>query len=80
MTNFITIAVLVCQVGASHKFMCYDKGSGNLRENEIKTSVAMTYYKCNDSQLRVCDLDTKWDGCKFTLDDKSVAYSSYTCP
>jgi hypothetical protein len=80
MTSFITIAVLICQVGASNRLQCYDKGAENLRDNEVKTSVAFQYYKCSDNIYRVCDLDTKWDGCKFTMTDKKVVYSSYTCP
>lgn len=81
MASFITIAVLVCQVAApGKKLLCYDKGSENLRSTEVKSSAAFTYYKCSDSQLKSCDNDTKWDGCKFTMNDKTVAYSSYTCP
>lgn len=80
MTNFITIAVLVCQMGVSNKMTCTDKGTENLRDNEVKSSTLFQYYKCSDKQMKQCDLETKWDGCKFVMADKSVAFSSYTCP
>lgn len=80
MTNFITIAVLVCQMGASKMMLCSDKGTENLRDNEVKSSIIFQYYKCNDRHMKQCDLETKWDGCKFVMEDKSIAYSSFTCP
>ena len=48
MTNFITIAVLVCQVGVSNKRSCFDKVTENLRDNEVKYAVLFQYYKCSD--------------------------------
>lgn len=80
MTNFITIAVLICQVGASNKLLCFDKGSENLRQSDVKTSKALVFFKCEDRQYKQCDLETKWDGCKFILLNGTVAFSSYTCP
>lgn len=71
MTNFITIAVLVC-VGASNQLQCFDKGSENLRDNEVKSAVLFQYYKCSDKLYRSCALETKWGGCKFTLIDNKV--------
>lgn len=76
--GFLTVAVLVCTIvqhGSRHVLSCEDKGSTNIRIELILTKTPIQYMKCSKV---ACDL-TEWDGCKYTLKDKSVVYSSETC-
>lgn len=79
MTGFVTIAVLICQMSAGKPMQCYDKGTANLRGSEVQSFSKIEYYKCNTG-YKECNMETKWDGCKYSIKGKDVAYSSYTCP
>lgn len=76
--DFITIMILVCQLNAS-KLVCFEKGSSNLRASEVKVSKTVTYYKCTNKKYDDCDMDYKVDGCRFTMKDGAIIYSSYAC-
>jgi hypothetical protein len=76
--GFLTVAVLVCtmtQHGNKQVLSCTDHGTSNLRTEQIVSKKDIKYTKCSNV---TCDL-TEWDGCKYTLNDKTVVYSSETC-
>lgn len=85
MINFVTIAIVVCTLNVSNKhpkdLFCYDKGIENLRATDIASSSPFDFYKCTDKYMKNCNTEfSKMDGCKFILKDKTVYYSSLTCP
>lgn len=85
MTGFVTIMVLICQLNVSQThpkdLFCFDKGVENLRGSDVKEHVTFDFYKCNDRYFKDCNTDfSKHDGCKFTMTNKTIYYSSYTCP
>jgi hypothetical protein len=78
MTQFITISLLICHLATAKHLSCYEKGSKNLRSEEVITKTAIQYTKCSVDQ-RSCDL-TEWDGCKYKMKDGTEVYSGETCP
>ena len=78
MSTFITIAFLICHAAGTTHLACYEKGSKNLRSEEIVNKDAIQYTKCSADQ-RTCDT-TEWDGCKYKMKDGTEVYSGETCP
>lgn len=77
MSTFVTIAFLICHTGGTTHLACYEKGNKNLRSEEIVSRAPVIYTKCSQD-AKICEL-TEWDGCKYTMLDKTVNYSGEPC-
>jgi hypothetical protein len=77
MSQFITISLLICHLAAPTHLTCYEKGSKNLRSEEVVSKTDIEYSKCSQDG-KSCD-PTKWDGCKYKMKDGEEIFSGETC-